>query len=130
MTSPHEDDQPEYTVPEWALPPTNTSHRVHINERGGKQSASDHFLRGLPPRAILRVARILKRGAETYEADPFGNVLERNWHKVSANEHLEHLLKHIILELDGDTSEDHPGHIATRALFYLHQHLVERGLEP
>lgn len=106
------------------------SGEIAVNEQGGRQSASDWFLRGLPPKALLRVGRILKTGAQKYESDPFGDVGTRNWHKIPAREHLEHLLTHIILELDGDTSEDHPGHIATRALFYLHQHLTERGEQP
>lgn len=97
------------------------------NEQGGKQSGSPHFFRGLPTKALMRVARVLKHGAEEYESDPFGDVSVRNWHKISSREHLEHLLAHIIMEIDGNTSEDHPGHIATRALFYLHMHILEHG---
>src|SRR5688500_2159631 len=71
---------------------------VEENERGGRQSSSPYFFRGLPPLAIRRIARVLKLGAAGdgtpehpgYEADPFGDVRARNWHKISSDEHLEH----------------------------------------
>lgn len=103
---------------------------IETNERGGKQAGSPYFLRGLPPQAILRIGRILKTGAATYEADPFGNVLTRNWHKITAEEHLEHLLTHATLHVAGDRQEDHASHLATRALFFLHQWLIENGETP
>lgn len=100
--------------------------RIVTNERGGKQSASPYFLRGLPPLALLRIGRVLKEGAEEYEADPFGDVTRRNWHRISSDEHLEHLMAHVVAYLHGDITEDHAGHIATRSLFFLRQYLVER----
>lgn len=107
-----------------------TANGTVTNERGGKQSASEYFLRGLPPLAILRVGRILKQGAETYEDDPFGDISVRNWHRITSDEHLEHLLEHVVKFLSGDQSEDHAGHIATRALFFLHQHVNEVRVMP
>lgn len=100
------------------------------NGRGGRQSDSPYFLRGLPPLALMRVARILKTGAVTYELDPFGDLTRRNWHLISSDEHLEHLMAHIVAYLLGDATEDHPGHIATRALFFLHQFIAERETTP
>lgn len=98
---------------------------IATNERGGKQASTEYFLRGLPPLALLRIGRVLKAGAEQYEDDPFGDVSVRNWHKITADEHLEHLLTHIVHYLSGDLNEDHAGHIATRALFFLHQLITE-----
>lgn len=103
---------------------------VTENAAGGKQSASPYFLRGVPPLALLRVARILKEGADTYEADPFGDLSRRNWHLISSDEHLEHVLMHGVAYLQGDRSSDHAGHLATRALFFLHQHVSEKGDTP
>lgn len=103
---------------------TGTDETV-TNERGGRQAGSPYFLRGLPPRAILRVARVLHDGALKYEPDPFGDLSKRNWLLISSDEHLEHLLTHAVQYLAGDDSEDHAGHIATRALFFLHQRLAE-----
>lgn len=100
-----------------------------VTSAGGRQSASPYLFRGLPPKALKRVARILKEGAAKYEADPFGDVTKRNWHKITSDSHLEHMLAHVVLLLEGDESEDHRGHIATRALFYLHQWLVEHPEE-
>jgi hypothetical protein len=105
-----------------------TNPDVETNAQGGRQSASDYFLRGLPPLALLRIGRILKEGAAKYEPDPFGDVTQRNWHRITANEHLEHALTHMIKLLMGrdDEYEDHAGHFATRALFFLHQYIQER----
>jgi hypothetical protein len=103
---------------------------VVANDQGGKQSDSPYFLRGLPPLAVLRIARILKDGAGKYEADPFGDVTRRNWHLISSADHLEHVLMHAVALLSGDESADHAGHLATRALFFLHQHIAEKGLTP
>lgn len=103
---------------------------VVTNENGAKQSGSPYFLRGLPPLALLRIARILKEGAEKYEADPFGDVTRRNWHGIASDDHLEHVLMHLVALLQGDTSADHAGHLTTRALFFLHQRLTERGETP
>lgn len=98
---------------------------IEVTAQGGKHSASPYFLRGLPPRAILRVARILRDGALKYEADPFGDVSKRNWLLISSDAHLEHLMTHAVQYLAGDDAEDHASHIATRALFFLHQYLAE-----
>lgn len=103
---------------------------VTTNATGGKQSDSPYFLRGLPPKAALRIARILKEGAQRYEADPFGDISDRNWHHISSDEHLEHVLMHAVAILAGDESTDHAGHLATRAMFFLHQRLAERGETP
>lgn len=100
------------------------------NAQGGRQSASPYLFRGLPPKALRRIARVLKKGAHEYEPDPEGDVTTRNWHKISSAEHLEHLILHLVGILEGDESDDHPGHLATRAMFYLHQHLVERQETP
>lgn len=103
---------------------------VAANENGSKQSASPYFLRGLPPLAALRIARILKEGAEKYEPDPFGDIGRRNWHGIRSEDHLEHVLMHTFALLSGDQSADHAGHLATRALFFLHQRLAESGETP
>lgn len=104
---------------------TYTIGKVVENSQGGKQSASPHFFRGLPVKALMWIARVLKYGAETYEPDPFGDVSTRNWHKITSDEHLEHLIEHVVKYLDGDQTEDHIGHIGTRALFFVHMADVE-----
>lgn len=103
---------------------------VETNAAGGKQSSSPYFLRGLPPLALLRIARILREGAEKYEADPFGDVTSRNWHRIGSDDHLEHVLMHAVAYLRGDASADHAGHLATRAMFFLHQLIEERRQQP
>ena len=105
---------------------------MELTERGGKQSASPYFPRGLPPLALLRVSRILKEGAIKYEKIPFPEEypFDCNWDKISAGSHLDHLLVHVFQVLKGDISEDHAGHLALRALFFLDMRLRESGEEP
>jgi len=105
--------------------------KMEVNEKGGRQSVNPYFCRGLPPLAALRVARILKEGALSHEDDPFPEDLsERNWHKIPAGDHLDHLLTHVFKLLTGDTTEDHASHLATRALMYLEMRLKTSGEEP
>lgn len=98
---------------------------IHVNAAGGKQSDSPYFFRALPPLALAAIARCMKDAAVKYDSDtpggPFENVLDRNWHKIAAWEHLEHVYHHLIAEVAGDTSDDHLVHLACRALMALHQ---------
>jgi len=77
---------------------------------------------------------VLKEGAggtpekAGYEADPFGNIRVRNWHKITSDEHLEHLLAHAVAYLEAP-SPTHASHLATRALFFLHQYVTEHPEE-
>lgn len=107
---------------------------MEINGAGGRQGANPYYSAGLPPKAVLRVARVLKEGAASHEDDPFParleGVTERNWHKIHEVDHLDHLLVHLFKLLTGDTSEDHAGHLATRALMFLEMRLRASGEEP
>ncbi len=79
------------------------------NELGGKQSKIEHRLSLLPPEAVLRVGAILTTGAAKYGAD--------NWRLIPQRDHIDHALRHIVMYLSGDTSEDHLGNAACRMLF-------------
>jgi hypothetical protein len=79
------------------------------NELGGKQSKIEHRLSLLPPEAVLRVGAILTTGAAKYGAD--------NWRLIPQRDHIDHALRHIVMYLSGDTSEDHLGNAACRTLF-------------
>lgn len=100
---------------------------VVTNKQGGKQSDSPYFFRGLPPLALEAIAKLLKEGAQKYEADPFGDISKRNWHNISSKEHLEHVLNHIIQFLKDDTFELHHVNLACRALFFLEMYIREQN---
>lgn len=106
------------------------SSEMEVNDQGGRQSGTPYCAVALPPLALLRIARVMKQGAIDHEDDPFGNMQERNWHKITAQSNFDHALIHAILFMLGDTSEDHAGHFATRATMFLHQHLKETGEAP
>jgi hypothetical protein len=104
---------------------------VEVNERGGRQSASPYFTRGLPFLAVLRLARIMKEGAPKYEDDPWGDVSTRNWHKISSREHFEHAGTHYAKMVAGvQDGEDHMAHFVTRSMMGLEMYLRETGEEP
>lgn len=92
---------------------------VTTNANGGKQSHSPFRCDLLPPQAVLAVAKILEHGAGKYG--------EKNWHKISVSDNLNHALVHMFAYLVGDTQDDHLEHAATRILFALDQKLSGRG---
>ncbi len=83
------------------------------NEHGGKQSDSPYRADLLPAHALLAIAAVMKGGADKYGAD--------NWHKIPAEENVNHALVHLFARRAGDTSDDHLEHAATRLLFALDQ---------
>jgi hypothetical protein len=85
------------------------------NANGGKQSEMIYSFNLIPPRAIFEVARIIKNGADRYEEDPN----DPNYLKLSVNEHVNHALMHLYAYLNGDNTDDHMAHAATRMLFAL-----------
>lgn len=117
----HDDDLPGGEMPsESVLAGTIYGGRVSgvgpdapttVNERGGKQSASLYRCDLLPPLASLEVSKVLKHGADKYGPN--------NWHKISLDEHLNHMLVHVLAYLAGDGQDDHLGHMACRALMAL-----------
>lgn len=95
---------------------------VYINEAGGKQSVSPYRLDLLPPLAILEVAKILKKGADKYGA--------WNWLQIQSDDHLNHMMQHVMAAIAGDTSEvdplEHARQAVCRAMFWLEMLLRER----
>lgn len=88
------------------------------NAHGGRQSASPYRADLLPALATLAVARALKLGADKYG--------DENWHLISAAEHVNHALVHLLARQAGDASDDHLAHAACRTLFALDQVLAGR----
>lgn len=85
------------------------------NEAGGKQSASLYRCDLLPPQACLRVAAVLKHGADKYGP--------RNWTAIPVDDHVNHAMTHLLAYLAGDDQDDHLGHAACRMLMALETHL-------
>lgn len=85
------------------------------NAQGGKQSASPYRVDLLPPKATLAVSAVLAIGAKKYA--------KNNWKLIPIDDHLNHALVHALAYLAGDTSDDHMGHFACRAMMALEMHL-------
>jgi hypothetical protein len=72
----------------------------------------------MPGAALLRMAKIMAEGASSHGAN--------NWLNGSINQHLNKMLVHAFAHLAGDTSDDHLGHMAWRAMAALEIHLQEK----
>jgi len=72
----------------------------------------------VPAVGLLRVGQVLNEGVSKHGRD--------NWRKKDSGEQINRAIRHALLHLAGDTSEDHLGHFACRALMALEQHIVEQ----
>jgi len=88
------------------------------NEDGGTQTKVPYAFHLMPPQALLEVAGVLKRGAETYG--------EGNWSLIPEDEHINHAVGHLYRYLSGDRSEQHLTNAACRLLFALELSIGDR----
>lgn len=86
---------------------------VTVNDNGGKQSATPYGFHLLPVSSIFAAAEVAAYGANKYGED-FRN---RNYTKISVEDHINHAIQHLYGYLAGDTSDDHLGHAIVRAMF-------------
>jgi hypothetical protein len=82
---------------------------IEINTNGGKQSKLSASFVLLDAKAMFRLGKILKEGAQKYERD--------NWRKIDTESHIDHALNHIFAYLAGDKQDDHLGHAFCRLMF-------------
>lgn len=90
---------------------------VIVNKRGGKQHKIDGRYDLISPIAMTKVAKILGEGAEKYG--------DWNWHKIESTDHINHVLRHIFLYIQGDDREDHLGNALCRMIFAVDRASVE-----
>lgn len=88
---------------------------------GARQSDSPGRADLLPPLSLLEIAKVLKYGAEKYEPN--------NWRGIPLEDHLNHVLIHLLAYLAGDRSDDHLGHAACRMLFAHETALTQKPAE-
>lgn len=94
---------------------------VITNDKGGMQSASPYRIDLMPPKALFAVAEVLAIGARKYA--------KNNWKKIDIDDHLNHALAHAFAYLAGDTTDDHMGHFACRAMMALEMQLEKSAAE-
>lgn len=81
------------------------------------QNPSPYRFDLIPPKAMLRIAEIIAKGDIEHG--------RYNWKKIPADVHHGRSEAHMTLARIGDTSEDHYGHAAVRAIFALSQAIDE-----
>lgn len=86
---------------------------VYENDMGGKQSESPYAFQLLPMSALFDAAKVAAYGAKKY-GETFG---DRNYLKITCEEHLNHAAQHLFAFLAGDKSDDHLGHAIVRLMF-------------
>lgn len=82
------------------------------NESGGKQSDSPYAFHMIPLSGVFAAAQVAKYGAQKY-GESFG---ERNYTKISPEEHANHAITHLFAYLAGDRQDDHLGHAIWRVM--------------
>lgn len=81
---------------------------IEVDERGYRSSKVPYRMDLMPGRALLHMAEIMCEGAKSHG--------ESNWKNGDVNNHLNKMLVHAFAYLAGDTSDDHLGHAAWRAM--------------
>jgi hypothetical protein len=79
------------------------------NEHGGGQSAVSYGFDCLDPKAMFQMTEALEEGRKEYGKD--------NWRKIPVDDHLNHLMIHVMAYMAGDRQDDHLGHAMCRAMF-------------
>jgi hypothetical protein len=91
------------------------------NERGGKQSHVSYRYDLIPPEVLAVLARIYDYGVKRYDPD--------NWKKISTEDHLNHVMVHLVAYRAGDRSDDHLGHMMWRAQAALYTAIHDLGYD-
>jgi hypothetical protein len=78
------------------------------NDNGGKQSKLPASFVLMDAKALFRLGKVLKEGAEKYERD--------NWRKIDTESHIDHALNHIFAYLAGDKQDNHLDHAFCRLM--------------
>lgn len=81
---------------------------IVINDKGGKQAEAQYAFNLIDRGALLSLAEVLAQGAKKYTRD--------NWRLIPAEEHFNHMMIHAMAALEGDTTDDHIGHMFCRAM--------------
>ena len=101
------------------LPNEVSSDNIETLPNGAKQSWLSGRADLLPPSALLRLAEVLKVGADKYGAG--------NWRGIPVKDNINHAMTHLLRYLQGDESEDHVANAACRMLFALDLVMIERN---
>jgi len=80
---------------------------VETNAAGGQQSNTGCLLLETP-RALLHVGGVFAHGASKYARG--------NWRLIPVEDHINHVLVHLMAHLAGDEQDDHLGHALCRML--------------
>lgn len=77
-----------------------------LEERGEDEANLDRV--DLHIKRLLTIAKVLKEGADKYEAN--------NWRLIPSEQHLSHAITHYLAYLSGDCQDDHLAHFYCRLM--------------
>lgn len=95
---------------------------IEADGKGYKTSRTPYRFDLMPGAALLHMAEIMAIGAESHG--------ENNWKRGTVEDHLNKMLTHAFAHLAGDTTDDHLGHLAWRAMAALEIQLTEDIRDP
>jgi len=81
---------------------------IEVHPGGGKGSKVEERFDLIPPKALTAVAKAMSSGAKKYG--------EWNWELLDPEVSINHAMRHLVMWLKGDDSEDHLAHAAARCL--------------
>ena len=84
---------------------------IDTNIHGGKGSRIQGAFHLIGTRFLNKLSERMKLGSERYSLN--------NWRKCPPEEHLDHMMEHIMNLRNGDVSEDHLGGIAARCMMFV-----------
>jgi hypothetical protein len=83
--------------------------RVYSN--GAKRATVPERFDLIPAKGLMAVAEAMAKGAERYG--------DRNWRGLPSEEMVNHAMRHLVLWMAGDRTENHAAHAAANCLMLI-----------
>lgn len=97
-----------FGIKEEVKPVCNEKEGMEVFPQGGKRSKIKERFDLVPLDGLIQVAQVMAVGAEKYG--------ETNWHGIPQESCANHAIRHLVLWLNGDDSENHAAHAAANCL--------------
>ena len=96
---------------------------IVTNVRGGKQSDTPYAFHMQPIKSMFAAAQVAAYGAKKYGE----TIDQRNYVKISVQDHINHAIQNLYAYQVGDTTDDHLAHAIVRTMFAYDVSIAEDG---